>query len=108
MEVKARGPSAFAEGMLGPLDPGTLTAFLFDQDVLLPAAGWFVRAVDAARPAAGTALSFQEFFACPLDAALACLCLFSVLNPADELVTAKRRQFLPQIENYAIRLDRAA
>jgi hypothetical protein len=51
--------------------------------------------MDAARPATRPPLSFDQFLGGSLDPAVAGLCLFRVVYPANELVPAKRRQALP-------------
>jgi len=51
--------------------------------------------MDATRPAARSLLSFQEFVTGPLNATLARLDLFRVIDPADELVASERSEFFP-------------
>src|SRR5690606_38469240 len=72
-----------------------LLSLLIDQDRLLPSAPHLIGAMNAAYPAAGALLAFQEFVTGSLDATLACLWLFCVLHPTDELVATQRRQVFP-------------
>src|SRR4051794_40306998 len=63
-----------------------------DQNCLLPPTWSPASAVNAARPAAWPLLSIQKFVTGPRDAALACRWLLRIIDPADELVSAERRQ----------------
>jgi hypothetical protein len=61
--------------------------------------------VDAPCPAAGPFLSLQQFFTGSINTALARPRLFRIIDPADELIPAKRRQAFPQSEDFRIRLQ---
>jgi hypothetical protein len=95
-EMASRTP-----GLCSPL-------LLVNEDGLLPVARRFVGAVYAARPATGSTLPFKQFLAGPLYPALSGRRLFRILNPANKFVTAKRRQALPKVENFGLRLYRFA
>jgi hypothetical protein len=73
-----------------------------DQDCLLPTTWRLVSAVNAACPTAWPLLSVQEFVTGSRDAALACDWLLSVIDPADELVSAERRQAFPKRKDVRI------
>jgi hypothetical protein len=75
---------------------------LINQDRLLPAAWRLVGAMNAARPAAGAFLAFQQFVTGSFNAALPRLWLFGVIHPADELIATERRQVLPQHKDFRI------
>jgi hypothetical protein len=51
--------------------------------------------MDASHPATGPLLALYQFFAGPLDAALARRRLLRIIDPADEFVATKRGQALP-------------
>jgi hypothetical protein len=51
--------------------------------------------VDATHPTAGTAISFEKFFACSLDAAIPSFNQFGILNPTNKLITRERRDVFP-------------
>src|SRR3990167_3225869 len=87
-------------------DPSTALAFPVDQDGLLPTSRRLVGAMDAARPATRPLLALQQFLQGSLDAALAGCGLFGVINPANELVSPKRRQAGPQLKDPWIRPHR--
>lgn len=74
-----------------------------NQDRLLPSAWHLVSAMNAARPAAGPFLPLQQFVTGSLNATLACLRLFRVIHPADELIPTERRQAFPQHQDFRIR-----
>lgn len=58
----------------------------------------FIRAMDAADPAAWPAFSFQKFRDCPLNMILSCFGLFSSYSPANPFVTGKRGKILPSFQ----------
>ena len=62
--------------------------------------------MDAAGPAAGPLLTFLQFCAGALDAALAGLGLLRVFDPADEFVAAERRETLPKRKQSRVRTQR--
>jgi hypothetical protein len=76
---------------------------MINQDRLLPSAWRLVSAMNAARPAAGPFLPFQQFVTGSLNATLARLGLFRVIHPADELIPTERRQTFPQHQDFGIR-----
>lgn len=58
--------------------------------------------MDTAQPAAWPAITFQQFFACSLDAARASFDLFGVFDPTDKLVARKRRNIFPERQHFCI------
>ncbi len=68
---------------------------LFVECPLYGGAYRLVWAVNATYPAARPALSFKQFFARPLDAAVPGFNLFGILHPTDKLVARKRRNIFP-------------
>jgi 4-hydroxy-tetrahydrodipicolinate synthase len=97
--------------VLGPASSGAsvaswlraLPSAPIDQDCLLPATRRLVRAVNATGPTAGPLLPLQKFVRGPRDAPLPCRWPFRVLDPADELVSAERRQALPELKDLRVR-----
>ena len=75
--------------------PSAPLSLLLDQDCLLPPAWRLVGTVDASRPAARSLLSLQKFLARPLDATVARRWLLGVIDPANELIPAERREVFP-------------
>jgi hypothetical protein len=69
---------------------------LVDQDSLLPFAGFLVSAMNATRPAARAFLALQKLLDSSPDAPCASLLLPGIFNPANELVSADRRQIFPK------------
>jgi hypothetical protein len=59
-----------------------------DKHRLLPAAWRFVGTMNAAGPTAGPLLTFQQLLTSSLNTSLAGLCLFRIIDPANEFVTA--------------------
>lgn len=76
---------------------------LVDKHGLLPLAWLLVGAVNAACPAAGPPLPFQQLFAGSLDPTLPRLWLFCILDPTNELVATKGCQALPKRIGFWIR-----
>jgi hypothetical protein len=74
--------------------PAVFFLLPIDQGCLLPSAWVFVGAVNAARPAAGSLLPFQQFAARSLDSTLARRRLLRIIDPADKLIPAERAQTL--------------
>jgi hypothetical protein len=62
--------------------------------------------MNAANPAAGAAFAFQEFFARPLDAAIARFDLFGVFYPTYKFIAGKRGNVSPQRQHLPIFNDR--
>ena len=60
---------------------GRVLSITVDQDSLLPPARCFVGSVDAARPAAWSLLSFQQFVAGSLDAPATGCGLLGIVDP---------------------------
>ncbi|MDP0928687.1 hypothetical protein Q0601_16000 [Paracoccus onubensis] len=85
------------------IDLRAALSLLVDQDCLLPSAWLLVCTVNAACPAARSLLSFQQFVTGSLNATLARLCLFRIIDPADELIPAKRREVFPLRQDFRIR-----
>ena len=82
--------------------------FLVYQNVLLPFAGFFIGAMNAACPTARTFSTFEQFIYRSTYAACASFFLFCLLNPADEFVSGDWRQRFPKADNlfcFGQRLD---
>jgi hypothetical protein len=79
-----------------------LVLLFVDKDSLLPFARGLIGAVNASNPAAGALLSFEQFPTGSLNAALPRCCLLCVINPANKLVSTKRRQRLPKGKYFRI------
>jgi hypothetical protein len=58
--------------------------------------------MNAACPATWASLTFEQFFAGPFNAPLPSFCLFRILDPANELVPAKRREALPKLKSFGV------
>jgi hypothetical protein len=76
-----------------------------DEYSLLPSARRLVGSVDATRPAARPPLSFQQLVTGSRDTPLPGRDLLGIIDPADELVSAKRRQSFPQRQYALVRLQ---
>lgn len=76
--------------------PGANYFAFFDQYVLLPLAWLLIRSMDAAGPAAGASLTFQQFLCRPRDPPRAGLLALRIFHPADELVSSNWRQAFPE------------
>jgi hypothetical protein len=87
--VRGNGDGCWQDGRSAVL------SLLVDQDRLLPSAWRLIGAVNATCPAARSLLSLQQFVTGPLNATLARHCLFRIIDPANELIPAERREVFP-------------
>jgi hypothetical protein len=90
----------FQAGLSAVLSP------LINQNGLLPSAWRLVGAMNATHPAARSLLPLQQFVTGSLDASLTRRWLLRVIDPADELVSTKRRQAFPKRKDFGIRSHR--
>ena len=79
-------------------DPST--SFLVYQHCLLPLTRLLVRSVNTASPAAGSFLSFLQFFDRSRYTLRTGLRSFSVFNPTQKFVTPDRCETFPELGNF--------